>query len=153
MFIPGFAIFLICAGMTITVLGGQLNFFLSLPSFLIVTIPLVAVLTATKSFKVFYGGLKAVVLPKKPITEELRGQAASLFRLLSKIAALAAGLGVLISLINMLMGLDFSDPSAMHNLASNTAAALVVMVHALFLIAALFEPVVFNLKKRHGEKR
>ena len=152
MFVLGFAIVLICSCLTITVLGGNVTDFIQLPSLLILIIPLVAVLTATKSFKVFYGGLKAVVLPKEPITEELRGQAASLFRSLSKATAMISGIGVLISLMNMLMGLDFSEPNAINMMGSNIAAALVVMLYGLLLIVAVFEPVVFNLKKRQAKK-
>ena len=152
MFILGFAIFLVFIGLVITILGGNVNDFLNLPSLLIILVPLAAVLTATKSFKVFYGGLRAMILPKEPITEELRGQAASLFRLLSKVTALAAALGVLICLVNMLMCLDFSDPLAIYHLGANIAAALILLVYGVFLIAAVFEPVVFNLKKRYDKK-
>jgi len=152
MFILGFAVFLVSSGLVITLLGGDVRDFLNLPSLLIILVPLAAVLTATKSFKVFYGGLRAMILPKEPITEDLRGQAASLFRLLSKVTALASALGVLICLVNMLMRLDFSDSAAIYNLGANIAASLILLVYGVFLIAAVFEPVVFNLKKRYEKK-
>ena len=156
MFILGFVIFLIICIITVVFLGGWIAYFLNIPSLLIILLPLVAVLTATRSFKVFAGGLKAVMQPQAPLPEELRGQAASLFRLLSKTTALAAGIGFLICTINMLMGLmgiDFSHPEIRSKLAGNIAANLVLPLYALILIAAFFEPVVFNLKKRRDTTR
>ena len=152
MFILGLAIYLISTGTVITILGGDVRDFLSIPSLLIILVPLAAVLTATKSFRVFYGGLRAMILPKEPITEELRGQAASLFRLLSKVTALASALGVLVCWVNILMRLDFSDPAAIYNLGINIATTLIFLVYGTLLIAAVFEPVVFNLKKRYDKK-
>ena len=152
MFILGFAIFLISSGLVVYILGGDVRDFLNLPSLLIILVPLAAVLTATKSFRVFYGGLRAMILPKEPITEELRGQAASLFRLLSKITALASVLGFLICLMNMLMNLDFESSAARYILGVNIASSLVLLVYGVILIAAVFEPVVFNLKKRYDKK-
>jgi flagellar motor component MotA len=153
MFILGIAIFLISTFLTVILLAGNWTYFINLPTMLMVLIPLAAVMTATKSFKVFYYGLKAVVLPKKPITEELRGQAASLFRLLSKSTAIISALGFLISLINMLLGMDYSYPDIQDAIARNIGAALVIFVYGLFLIVAVFEPTVFNLKKRRDTER
>ena len=148
MFLLGFAIFLVCIVLTIILLGGNLGSFISLPSMLMIIVPLVAVLTATRSFKVFYEGMKAVILPKAPITEELRGQAASLFRLLSKMTAIISAIEVLICLINMFAALDYTYPDFHTYIGPNVAAASVVLVYGLFLIVAVFEPAVFNLKKR-----
>ena len=153
MFILGIAIFLISTFLTVILLAGNWAYFINLPTMLMVLIPLAAIMTATKSFKVFYYGLKAVALPKKPITEELRGQAASLFRLLSKSTAIISALGFLISLINMLLGMDYSYPDIQDAIARNIGAALVIFVYGLFLIAAIFEPAVFNLKKRRDTER
>ena len=153
MFILGFIIFLIISSLNAVLLGGSITDFLNIPSLLIILLPLVAVMTATRSFKVFAGGLKAVMQPLAPLPEELRGQAASLFRLLSKTTALAAGIGFLICMINMLMGIDFSYPEIRNELAGNIAANLVLPLYALILIAAIFEPVVFNLKKRRDTTR
>ena len=153
MFILGFAIFLICTFLTVIVLGGDWTSFINLPTLLMIFIPLAAVMTATKSFKIFYYGLKAMIFPKKPITEELRGQAASLFRLLSKATAIVSTIGFLISIINMLMGMDYSFPDLHFTIGAKIAAALLIYVYALFLIVAVFEPVVFNLKKRRDTER
>ena len=153
MFILGFAIFLVSTFGTAIFLGGNWINFISLPTLLMILVPLVAVLTATKSFKVFYYGLKAMVVPKIPITEELRGQAASLFRQLSKATAIISALGFLISLTNMLTGLDYSSPDFQRLLGPNIAAASLIFVYGLFLIVAVFEPVVFNLKKRRDTER
>ena len=94
-----------------------------------------------------------MVFPKKPITEELRVQAASLFRLLSKATAIISALGFLISLFNLLTGLDYSSPDYRCLFGPNIAAASLIFTYGLFLIAAVFEPVVFNLKKRRDTER
>ena len=153
MFILGVAIFLFMIWLAITILGGNVDNYISIPSQLIVFAPLLGTLAATRSFKVFYGGLKAVILPKSSITEELRGQAMSLFRLLSKVTAMAVGIGALIGLTNVLYGLDLGNPDVIHILGINAASALLSLVHGLFIIAAVFEPVVFNLKKRRDADR
>ena len=153
MFILGFVIFMISAFLTVILLAGNWTYFINLATMLMVLIPLAAVMTATKSFKVFYCGLKAMVFPKAPITEELRGQAASLFRLLSKSTAIISAFGFLISIINLLLGMDYSYPDIQDAIARNIGAALVIFVYGLFLIVAVFEPVVFNLKKRRDTER
>ena len=153
MFILGFAIFLIGVGITITLHGGYLMDYVDLPSLLIIFVPLLAFLTATKSFKVFCAGLRAVILPKTPITEELRDQSVTLFRLLSKTTAIASAIGVLINLLNILMNLDFITPDAINRLGRNIAAALVTMFYGLVLIVGVFEPIVFNLKKQRNDAK
>jgi len=153
MFLLGFAIYLVSTGCVIIILGGHVADFINLPSLLIILVPLLAVLTATRSFKVFYGGLRSVILPKEQIKEELRGQAASLFRLLSKITGMVSGIGVLISLVNLLFNMDFTDPHAISCLGVNIAASLILLLYGLLLIAAVFEPVVFILKKRRDTDR
>jgi len=153
MFILGFVIFLLCSISTVILLGGRIDDFANSPSFFLIITALVAFLAATKSFKVFYGGLKAVILPKSPLSENLRGQAATLFRLLSKTTAVVTGIGVLIALINTIMNLNFDDPDRLSHIGFNISFGLIVMAHGLFLIAAIFEPVVFNLKKRRDMQR
>ena len=157
-FILGFVIFLFSTWFLLVVLGGNITFYLNVPFFVFGSLmPLLAVLTAMKSFKVFYRGLKAVILPHAPITEELRGQAASLFRLLSKLTAIMMAIGFLISTINILSGLNPDDPNAYKAISGNIAYALVNIIYGLFPIAAIYEPVVFNLKKRrdveHTERK
>ena len=151
-FILGFAIFLATIGFVITILGGDIRFFLNLPTIIFIFIPLTGVLTATNSFKVFYGGLKAVIFPKEPISDELRGQAASLFRFLSKATIMIAVIMTLISLVNMLFSMDFADSNAIYCIGINIAASLISMLYAMILIVGIFEPVVFILKKRQATK-
>ena len=152
MFILGFAIVLFGFLFGAALLGGWLIDFVDLPSFLIIAIPLLGILTATKSFKLFYGGVKAVIMPKKAMNEELRGQAASLFRMLSKSTAIISAIGFLVCLVNILYNLNISDPYAINLIGPNIAAGLITPLYGLTLIAGLFEPVVFNLKKRRDAK-
>jgi flagellar motor component MotA len=148
MFIIGIAIFLIGIASLTAWAGGGFGVFIDPFSLLAVLVPLLAVLTATKSFKVFYGGLKAVIRPKENLTEDLRGQAASLFRLLSKTTALASGIGVLIGSI---IALGYVESPKI--LGEALSVALITPLYGVILIAALFEPVVFSLKKRRDTER
>ena len=152
LFIYGFAIVLVGLLVGAAMLGGALMDYVNLPSFLIVTIPLLGILTATNSFKVFYIGVKAVLLPKKAIPEELLGQAVSLFRLLSRSTAIVSAIGFLICLVNILFNLDFENPNAISHIGANIAAALSTPLYGLTLIVALLGPIVFNLNKRNDTK-
>ena len=153
MFLLGFAIFLISMILTVILLGGAFLDFVNLPSLLFIVVPLLGVLTATKSLKVFFGGLKVVINPYRPLPEELRGQAASLFRLLSKTTAIVVALVFLISLIILLVSLDFTDPNIGNTFRGNIAAALITPFYGMLLIVAFFEPVVFILKKRRDTEK
>lgn len=127
--------------------------FIDWPSLIAIVGPLAAVLTATQSFKVFYEGLRAAVFPKAEISEEMRGRAASLFRLLSKTAAMAAAICMFISFLLILAEMDFSEVSYISKLAQNLAVSFITPLYALLLIVAVFEPVVFILKKRYTGRR
>ena len=151
MFRLGLVIFLIGIAITITILGGRVSDFIDPASILSILLSLVAVLAATRSFKVFLAGWRAVMNPREEISEELRGQAASLFRFLSKITMMVAFMVTLISLINMLMNLDFADEGGIAALGINLAASLLTPVLGLILVAAFFEPAVYILKKRQGK--
>ena len=152
-YLLGLAIFLVSFGLTVTVLGGDISYYLNIPTLLIIIVPLAAILTATQNFKIFGAGFKAAIFPNEQISEDLRGKAASLFRFLSKTTALVAALGTMISFLNMLMNLNFDDPYAIQNLGANIAAALVSIAYGLVLIAAVFEPIVIILKKRSDKDR
>lgn len=151
-YLLGLAIFLVSVGATITILGGDLLFFLNFPAILAILIPLTGVLTATQSFRTFGLGFKAVIFPGKPISEELRGKAASLFRFLSKITALSSAIILLICLINLLMYWA-DNPEEIMNWGDNIAALVLSLLYGLTIIAAIFEPVVYILKKRQGKDK
>lgn len=157
MFLSGLAITLFCYIFLVTFGKGDpmasIMFFTDLPSLLAIVGPLAAVLTATQSFKVFYAGLRAVAFPKTEISEEMRGRAASLFRLLSKTAAMAAAISTLIGFLFILGEMDFEDVAIASKIARNIYVSLISPLYALLLIVAVFEPVVFILKKRHPGRR
>jgi flagellar motor component MotA len=147
MYLIGIALYLI-GFLSAMYLKGVALTALIVPSAIILQLfALIAVLTGTQGFEAFAHGLRAAAFPRKTITEDMRGKAASLFRLLSKTTALAAALGALLGCVEMLSGLN--DPEAMgHGLA----AALVSPLLGVLLIAAVFEPAVVILKKRHGKE-
>jgi len=149
MFFLGLGIFLIFNALMIVGLGGEIIDYINFPSFMMILVPLLAVLTITRSYRVFWGGLRAAFSPKKEVPEDLRLQAASLFRLLSITALLAALISMLICCINIGFGMDFSNTEELlSTLAVNLAATVIPLYCALFLIAAVFEPVVFMLKRK-----
>ncbi|MCL2580764.1 MAG: hypothetical protein FWE32_12175 [Oscillospiraceae bacterium] len=155
MFLAGIGIFALSMWSAIVIMGGQLSdyFRYPYPELLIILLPLVGVLAATCSFDVFYRGLRAVVFPKEEISEVLRGQAATLFRFLSKITMLAMLAGFLVGLINMLLHLALNHPWGIMFIGTNIAFVLTTLFHGIFWIAAVFEPAVFILKKRQTKER
>ena len=152
-FLLGLAIFLFSMWFFVTILGGDVRYLLDIASLLMIILPLVAVLTATRSFRVFFGGLQAVISPQKAVSDELRGQAASLFRYLSKTTGLVMVISVFISWTNMLFNLNFADAGGLAMIGLNLAAALITPLQGLILIAAVFEPMVFILKRRSAKER
>jgi len=127
--------------------GGDYADFVDLPSWIALIIPILAVLTITRSFKTFGTGLKAALFPKKEIDNESKQQAASLFRLLSKVTLISGIIMSLITFTNMLLGIDYSNEQVVENFAANTATNILVILYSLFLIIFIFEPVVYILKK------
>ena len=154
MFKLGLAIFLFTVIIGTVTLGGHVTHIIDLASMLMFVLPLFAVLLATGSLRTFIDGLRAVLNPREPCTEELRGQAASLFRFLSRITAMLSGLWVLIPLMTIGFGIDLSYIGLIGELigalAVNFAAILIAPVYGLILITAIFEPAVFILKKRRA---
>jgi hypothetical protein len=112
---------------------------------------------ATRSFRVFFAGLRAALLPKRGITDELREQAICLFRSLSKAASIVAAIVVIISFVNMninafysRLDTEFLLTEVIPGLAINTAISFVPVYYALFVIVSVFEPVVLILKKNRN---
>jgi len=103
---------------------------LNLPLAMIYLFTLLAVLTAKQGYKVFFSGLKAAVFPNMPLSKDICGRAAKLFRMLSKTAALTS-----------ILALAFA---VQYGLAHAFLAPFLGAV----LIAAVFEPLVYTLKKR-----
>jgi len=122
--------------------------FIDIPTILALVIPLVAILTATNSFKVFGMGLLAAISPGRAISEDIRGRAATLFRFMSKTTALTSSVIFIICLITLFNEINFADPGAIRALGGNISASLYVLFYGMILIASVFEPVVFVMKKR-----
>ena len=129
--------------------GGDYGDFVDLPSWIALFIPILAVLTITRSFKTFGTGFKAALFPKREVTDEQKKQAASLFRLLSITAALSGVIITLIYFTNMLIGIDFHDPYFIVALVVNFAVSNITILYSLFLIVFIFEPIVYILKKQY----
>jgi len=110
-------------------------------------LPLAAVLTITRSFKLFGAGFRAALFPKKEIEADVRKQAALLFRLMSKTTMLAAVITTLISLMNMMIAFDFYADKALISFMGNAAASLGFLLYGLLIIVFIFEPVVYILNK------
>ena len=141
------AISIIGIPMVILVFGGYYEDFVDIPAWVALIIPILAVLTITRSFKTFGIGFRAALFPKKDIDDGLKKQAASLFRLLSKTAILSGIIMTMIGLMNMLLGIDFHHEDAILNFAINFAVNLLTILYSLFLIVFIFEPIVYILKK------
>jgi len=139
-------VFLFGIVLAIVVLGGYIQDFLNLPSLFLIFIPFVAILTITRSFRLFGIGFTAL-FPKKEITEDIRTQAAKLFRLMSKTAVTAAAIITLISLINLMFGIDVQDDGFSRNILANAAASFVPLLYGLIMSVFIFEPIAYILRK------
>ena len=140
--ISSFGIFSVIAAF-----GGDLRDFIDLPSWLALIIPILAVLTITRSFKIFGIGFRTALFPKREISDEVRKQAISLFRLLTKTSALTAVILTMIGFMNILVGMHWEAEGAIYNLPINLATAMIPMLYSLFLIVFILEPIVYILKK------
>jgi len=70
-------------------------------------------------------------------------------------AAYAPAFGMcatVISLVNMLMGLDFEDPNAINNLGANMSAALITTLYGSMLANIVFLPIAGRLKLLHKKE-
>jgi len=72
-----------------------------------------------------------------------------------KAASFAPAFGMcatVISLVNMLMGLDFTDPEAINNLGGNMAAALITTLYGSMFANIIFIPLSGRLKILHRKE-
>ena len=143
-----FGIAVIGVALVIIAFGGDYADFVDLPSWGAIFIPILAVLTITRSFKTFGTGFRAALFPKKEIADKLKRQAASLFRLLSITTILSGIIMTVIPIMNMLLFMDFNNPDVTSGLlAANIAVSMITFLYSLFLIVFIFEPIVYILKK------
>ena len=73
----------------------------------------------------------------------------------NKGAAFAPAFGMcatVVSLVNMLMGLDFTDPDAINNLGANMATALITTLYGSMLANIVFLPIAARLKLLHKKE-
>ena len=134
--------------LSFAMLGTSISRFIDLPSIVLLLFPLIFVLTITRSYKFFYLGLRALIFPKIQITDEQREQTISLFRLMSKTAAIAAAIITITAFVSLCISLNISDPELIFNLIRNIAVFLIVPLYSLIMILVIFEPIVFILKKK-----
>ena len=131
----------------IATFGGSIGDFIDVPTWLSIIIPILAVLTITRSFKIFSSGFRAALFPKREISENEKKQAASLFRLLSKTTILVGIILLIIGLVNLGFGVDYSHPDFMENLFINITVLFLTPLYCLCAIVFIFEPIVYILKK------
>jgi len=132
----------------IVLLGGYFQDYLNLPTIVFILIFLIIVLTVTRSFKLFVIGFRTALFPGKEISDETRDQADRLFRLLSITTVLAAAIITTISLMNMLMGVDYFAEGILRAIGANIAASLLSLLYGL-IIAFIFEPVAYILRRKN----
>jgi chemotaxis protein MotA len=84
--------------------------------------------------------------------KERHAEAASIY---DKAAAFAPAFGMcatVVSLVNMLMGLDFADPNAINSLGANMAAALITTLYGSMFANIVFIPISGRLKLLHKKE-
>jgi hypothetical protein len=145
-----FALVVVMGGIWLcfALLGTSIVHFLDAPSFWLLLLPLIFVLTITRSYKSFYLGLRALIFPVKQISDEQRAQAISLFRLMSKTVAIYAAIATITGFISMGLGIDFADAPTPDLLLRNVSTLMMILLYSLIMILVVFEPIVFILKKK-----
>jgi len=141
-------IFIFGITLIIIVFGGDIGDFIDVPTGVSIIIPLLAVLTITRSFKLFGSGFRTALFPKREISDDEKQQAASLFRLLSKTTMMAGIIMFIISFVSMSYGIDYSSPDFLEGFFWNIAISIQAPLYSLFGIVFIFEPIVYILKKR-----
>ena len=132
-------------------LGASLIYFVNGPTFILLLLPLIFVLTITRGYNLFYLGLRALIFPKMQISDEHREQAVSLFRLMSKTIAITAIIFTITGVASMLVGAALAEADYfrdLYNTYRNIVTILLIPLYSLIMIVVIFEPVVFILKKR-----
>jgi transcriptional regulator with XRE-family HTH domain len=135
--------------MSVALLGTSVTHIIDPPSLYLLLLPLIFVLTITRSYKLFYLGLRALILPKRQISEEERLKTISLFRLMSKTVAIAAAILTVAFVISMLLNISLFDTEFSHDMILRSIATLLIApLYSLVMILVVFEPVVFILKRK-----
>jgi transcriptional regulator with XRE-family HTH domain len=133
---------------SIVLLGGRIGYFLDPNTLSILFIPLLAVLTLTRSFKLFGTGFIAAFFPKRKASEELMINAAALYRLLSKITVFAVLFNFIISIMNMLLFMDLTSGVNAEAFAVNFGTTMLPLAYGLIMLIFFFEPVVYILRRK-----
>jgi transcriptional regulator with XRE-family HTH domain len=142
------AVVMVGIWLSFALLGTSLRWYIDLPSLYLLIIPLIFILTITRSYKLFYLGLRTLIFPKIQISEEQRIHTISLFRLMSKTAAIAAAIITITAVVSLFVGLDVARDDFLFQLSMSIAIFLIVPLYSLIMILVIFEPVVFILKKK-----
>jgi hypothetical protein len=134
--------------LNIALLGADARYFIDLPSLYLLLIPIIFVLTITRSYKLFFFGLKTLIFSKIQISEEKREQTIGLFRLMTKTVAISSAIITIIFLVSMFLNMDFTSVDFMYIMIRNISTMLIVPLYCLIMILVIFEPIVFILKKK-----
>jgi len=134
--------------LSMVIIGVNTAYFIDLPSLLMLLIPLLFVLTITRSFKLFSLGLRTLIFPGRFISDENREQVILLFRLMTKTVLIAAIVSMIIGFVGMGAGMDYSTDFFLENLIRNININLILPLYGLIMILVVFEPIVFILKKK-----
>lgn len=116
---------------------------------LVVVLPIVSVLAATRSFKTFFMGLKAAINPKHCFSPESAVQITALYKLLSKVTLPISGLAFFISLLNQLIRVPYytGNIEFAEYLGFSVAVSLIPLIYGLMFIIIVLQPVLFSLEK------
>ncbi|MCL2079194.1 MAG: MotA/TolQ/ExbB proton channel family protein [Oscillospiraceae bacterium] len=84
--------------------------------------------------------------------KERHAEAASIYDKAGMFAPAFGMVGTVVSLINMLMNLDFADPNAINALGANMSAALITTLYGSLFANIIFLPIASKLKILHKKE-
>ena len=154
-YIIGVLVLLTTMCLTIILLGGTITNYLNLPTLFLLLLVIAAVIIMKGGFKTFITAINAVFSKKYNISSIEKEKAVRMFKLLSKSVIYGMVLLTMISVVNMMMGLDFSlfETNSLlfiNVVFANIAAALISVFYGLLLNLAFFNPIVSILESRQN---
>lgn len=152
-FAIGILIFFATITIAIVIMGGHILDFINLPTIILLLLLMLAVVVMKGGLKPVITATNALISKKYHITDAEKDRSISLFLLLKKTVKYGSVSIFLISLMNMLLGLSWSDPglntrSLSGAMAVNFQAALLSIVYGIIIIMVFLNPAIALLKER-----
>lgn len=121
--------------------------YIELNSMLIILGGILATLVSTRSFSLFFKGIRVILRRDYHITNDEKRACSALFSLLSKISVVSGVIGFIIGTLMLLKSLD-----DIYKLGPSIALSLLTILYGLIIGYFVFMPAKFSIENRISEK-